>query len=78
MHNNSNNVYDDTPSDEISSKKQDIVQSLCNRSFVGVFCVVMLLFGFFCGCKGFYPSTESDLFLFLPLCSILTPGYHRL
>ena len=28
-------------------------------------CVVTLLFGFFCGCRGFCHMTESDLFLFL-------------
>ena len=40
-------------------------QSLCNWSFWWRFCVVTLLFGFFCGCKGFCHRTESDLFLFL-------------
>ena len=29
------------------------------------FCVVTLLFGMFCWCKGFCHMTESDLFLFL-------------
>ena len=29
------------------------------------FCVVTLLFGFFCGCRGFCHRSESDLFLFL-------------
>ena len=29
------------------------------------FCVVTLLFGFFCRCSGFCHRTESDLFLFL-------------
>ena len=33
--------------------------------FGGVFYVVTLLFGFFCGCRGFCHRTESDLFLFL-------------
>ena len=33
--------------------------------FGGVFYVVMLLFGFFCGCRGFCHRTESDLFPFL-------------
>ena len=30
-------------------------------------CVVTLLFGFFCGCRGFCHKTESDLFLFLSM-----------
>ena len=32
--------------------------------FGGVLCVVTLLFGFFCRCKGFCHRAESDLFLF--------------
>ena len=36
------------------------------KLFGGVFCVVTLLFWFFCGCSGFCHRTESDLFLFLP------------
>ena len=32
------------------------------------FCVVTLLFGFFCGCRVFCHRTESDLFLFLFHC----------
>ena len=39
-------------------------QSLCNRSFWWRFCVVVSIFGFFCGCRGFCHRTESDLFLF--------------
>ena len=39
-------------------------QSLCNQSFGGVFYVVTMLLGFFCGCRGFCHRTESDLFLF--------------
>ena len=39
-------------------------QSLFNRSFVWRFCVVTLLFGIFCWCKGLFHRTESDLFLF--------------
>ena len=35
------------------------------------FYVVTLLFGLFCGCRGFCHRTESDLFLFL-LSSLLT------
>ena len=41
------------------------LQSLCNRSFWWYFCVVTLLFGFFCQCRGFCHRTESDLFLLL-------------
>ena len=40
-------------------------QSLCNRSFWWRFCVVTLLFGFFCWCRGFCHRNESDLFLYL-------------
>ena len=46
----------------------DRPKSVRNRCVIGVlvaFCVVMLLFGFFCGCRGFCSRTESDLFLFL-------------
>ena len=35
------------------------------KVFGGIFCVVTLLFKFFCGCRGFCHKTESDLFLFL-------------
>ena len=42
------------------------VRNRCVIEVFGVFfCVVALLFGFFCGCRGFYDRTESDLFLFL-------------
>ena len=42
------------------------LQSYCNRSFVRHFCVVTLIFGFFCVCRGFcHRTAESDLFLFL-------------
>ena len=45
-------------------------QALCNQSFGWRFCVVTLLFTFFCWCRGFSHRTESDLFLFLfQLCS---------
>ena len=43
-------------------------QSLCNQSFWWRFYVVTLVFGFFCGCRGFCHRTESDLFLFLLYC----------
>ena len=33
--------------------------------FGGVFCVVTLLLGFSCRCRGFCHRTESDLFIFL-------------
>ena len=48
-----------------------ILPCLCNNfnglviSFWWRFCVVTLLFGFFCPCRGFCHRTESDLFLFL-------------
>ena len=35
------------------------------KVFGSVFYVITLLFGFFCGCRGFCHGTESDLFLFL-------------
>ena len=38
-----------------------VVQS---KFLVVDFCVVMLHFGFFCGCRGFCQRTESDPFLF--------------
>ena len=41
------------------------LQPLCNRIFGGDFCVIALLFGFFCGCRGISHITESVLFLFL-------------
>ena len=45
----------------------DRPKSVHNRCAIDVlrFCVVTLLFGFFCGCRGFCHRTESDLFLFL-------------
>ena len=47
----------------------DRPKSVRNRCLIevfgGVFYVVTLLFGFFCGCRGFCHRTESDLFLFL-------------
>ena len=48
----------------VSNKTFIIAQSLWNRSFGGIFGVVTLLFGFFCGCRGFCHRTESDLLLF--------------
>ena len=49
----------------------DHPKSVRNRCVIegygGVICVVMLLFGFFCGCMGFCHRTESDIFLFLLL-----------
>ena len=50
-----------TPTDRPKS-----VRNLCViEVFDGVLFVVMLLFGFFCGCRGFCHKTESDLCLFL-------------
>ena len=47
----------------------DRPKSVCNRCVIevlgGVFYVVLLFFGFFCGCRGFCHRTESDLFLFI-------------
>ena len=57
------------PSDSLSVGPQvfHIFQehALCNRSFWWRFCVVTLLIGFFCQCRGFCHRTESDLFHFL-------------
>ena len=39
--------------------------TLCNWSSWWRFCVVKLLFGFCCECRGFYHTTESDIFLYL-------------
>ena len=52
-------------------------QSLWNRSFGGVFCVVTLVFGVFCGCRGFCHRTESDLCLFLSLYQTWKSNTHR-
>ena len=52
----------------------DCPMSVCNRcvieDFCGDFCVVTLLFGFFCGSRGFCHNTESDLFFFCSLSGI--------
>ena len=50
-----------TPTDRPKSVRNRFVIEV----FGGVFCVVKLLFGFFCGCRGFCHRTESDLFLFI-------------
>ena len=46
----------------------DRPKSVRNRCLIevfgGVLCVLTLLFGFFCRCKGFCHRAESDLFLF--------------
>ena len=44
----------------VLSRSSIVVKS----KFLWRFCVVMLLFGFFCGWRGFCHRTESDLFLF--------------
>ena len=50
-----------TPTD-----RPKLVCNLCViEVFGGVFCVVTLLFGFLCRCRGFCHRTESDIFLFL-------------
>ena len=59
-----------TPTDRPKS-----VRNCCViKVFGGVFYVVTLLFGLFCGCRGFCHRTESDLFLFLLLLSISKDG----
>ena len=43
-------------------------KSVRNRCVIEVlwrFCVVTLLFRFFCGCRGYCHRTKSDLFFFL-------------
>ena len=50
-----------TPTDRPKS-----VRNSCVINFLWRFYVVTLLFGLFCGCRGFCHRTESDLFLFLP------------
>ena len=50
-----------TPTDRLKSVGNRCVIEV----FGNVFEVVMLLFGFFCECRGFCHRTESDLFLFL-------------
>ena len=52
-----------TPSDRPKSVRNRCVIKV----FGGTFYVVTLLFGFFCGCRGFCHRTESDLFFFLIL-----------
>ena len=48
-----------TPADRPKSVRNRCVIEV----FGGVLCVVTLLFGFFCRCKGFCHRAESDLFL---------------
>ena len=55
-----------TPADRPKSVRNRCVIEV----FGGVLCVVTLLFGFFCRCKGFCHRAESDLFLF-SLCNEL-------
>ena len=50
-----------TPTDRPKSVRNRCVIEV----FGGVFYVVTMLCGFFCGCRGFCHRTESDLFLFL-------------
>ena len=49
-------------------------EKLCNQSFVWRFYVFTLLFGLFCGCRGFCHRTKSDLFpfLFLQVAIVVT------
>ena len=57
----------------------DCPTSVCNccviEVFGGVFCVVTLLFGFFCRCRGFSHRIESDIFLFLFIIKTLMYTY---
>ena len=50
-----------TPTDRPKSVRYRCVIEV----FGGVFYVVTMLFGFFCGCMGVCHRTESDLFLFV-------------
>ena len=58
-------------------------KSIRNRCVIKVFCgvfnVVTLLVGFFCGCRGFFHRTEPDLFLFrlstTGICLVIRDGY---
>ena len=63
VYNHTSRVTVVTPSDRPKSVRNRCVIEV----FGGVFCVVTLLFGFFCECRGFCHRTESDLFLFPPL-----------
>ena len=45
--------------------QKSVRNSCVIEDFGGVFYVVTLLFGFFCGYRGFCHRTESDRFLFL-------------
>ena len=46
----------------VLSRSAIVVKSKFSVAF---FCFVALLFGLFCGCRGFCHRTESDIFLFL-------------
>ena len=56
-----------TPTDRPKSVRNCCIIEI----FGGVFYVVTMLFGFFCGCMGVCHRTESDLFLF----SLSKAGY---
>ena len=58
--NPNNGVTAVTPTDRPKSVRNRCVIEV----FDGFFCVVSLLFGIFCWCRGFCHRTESDLFLF--------------
>ena len=49
----------------IPTDRPKSVRNSCVIKVLVAFYVVTLLFGLFCGCRGFYHRTESDLFLFL-------------
>ena len=59
-----------TPTDRPKSVRN------CCVSFWWHFCVVALLFGLFCGCRGFWYRTELDLFLYLLLTLKLRKRYY--
>ena len=51
----------------IPTDRPQSVSNRCeNEVFVRRFCVVTLLFGFFCGCRCFCHMTESKFFLLFP------------
>ena len=59
----------------LADRSKSIRNRCVIKVFGGDFYVVVLLFGFFCWCRGFCHRTESDLFLFLFLESIIKEFY---
>ena len=62
-----------TPADRPKSVRNRCVIEV----FGGVLCVVTLLFGFFCRCKGFCHGAESDLFLFSCVTEDIKCSFHK-